>query len=328
MRIPLLAGALAAHLLVGCARLKPQQEEEAAIPATIPETTRAPATREFFKLQAEDHWRLDLPEGRAFDASGLIAGPDGVLVIADAIQTVFRIEPQGDHTARLWPSDFFTAGQLSPYATNAARRRVDFEGLARDEAGRIYACEEAERWVLRYDPATRRVERLDIDWTPVREYFSAYNRNASFEGIAVGGGKLWVANERERARVIEVDLGTLKVARDFAPTPSAWGVVLHYSDLCWFQGRLFVLARHHRVILEVDPESQAVVAEHNYQEMEDAREHEYRKLYPTGTMEGLAVDERHFWLVTDNNGFGRRAAPQDTRPTLFRCRRPNASVGL
>jgi hypothetical protein len=40
-------------------------------------------------------------------------------------------------------------------------------------------------------------------------------------------------------------------------------------------------------------------------------------------MEGLAVDENQFWLVTDNNGLGRERYPLDTRPTLFRCPRPD-----
>jgi hypothetical protein len=51
----------------------------------------------------------------------------------------------------------------------------------------------------------------------------------------------------------------------------------------------------------------------------------YRTAFPTGTMEGLAVDEKYFWLVTDNNGLGRIKFPRDARPTLFRCPRPKSS---
>ena len=65
---------------------------------------------------------------------------------------------------------------------------------------------------------------------------SISDQNASFEGIAVGNQNLWLANERERARVIEVDLETLKVVGDFAPEPSFWALVTHYSDICWFKG--------------------------------------------------------------------------------------------
>lgn len=211
--------------------------------------------------------------------------------------------------------------QLRPLLA-AKRGRIDFEGIARDEAGRVYVCDESDRWILRIDPATKQVERLPIDWSPVEQFFSRSDPNASFEGIAIGGGRLWLANERERARVIEVDLQSLRVVGEFAPQPSSWGLVLHYSDLAWHDGHLFLLLRHHRVILEIDPVSHEVIAEYDYRAVEDAPEHLYLKQFPTGTMEGLAVDDSYFWLVTDNNGFGRRAAPNDRRPTLFKCPRP------
>ena len=40
-------------------------------------------------------------------------------------------------------------------------------------------------------------------------------------------------------------------------------------------------------------------------------------------MEGLAVDARHIWLVTDNNNLPRERYPEDRRPTLFRCPNPH-----
>lgn len=278
--------------------------------------------RQLHRLEANDFWRLELPDGAQFDASGLLADPDGMLVIGDAISTPYRIVFGGGHSARLERADLFTMEQLSPLLARGKRSKIDFEGLARDEAGRIYVCEERDRWVLRLDPKTRRVEQLQIDWTPVREHFNTANMNASFEGIAVGGGKIWVANERERARIIEVDAKSLKIVGDFAPQPSSWGLVLHYSDLAWFEGRLYVLLRHHKVILELDPRTRAVLAEFDYRAIEEAPEHDYRKQFPTGTMEGLAVDANYFWMVTDNNGLPRRADSRDRRPTLFRCARP------
>lgn len=242
-------------------------------------------------------------------------------MVADGSPTLFELEFAATNTAHLKKTDIFTAAQLSPF-TAGKRGRFDFEGLARDDAGRIYACEEANRWIFRFDPETKKVERLEIDWSPVKKHFSA-DDNASFEGIAVGAGTLWLANERERARVIEVDLETLKVVADFAPEPSFWALVTHYSDLCWFEGHLFLLLRHHRVILEIHPVTHAVLAEYNYGEMEEAPEHRYMRAYPTGTMEGLAVDEDFFWLLTDNNGFARQHDNADRRPTLFRCKRPH-----
>jgi uncharacterized protein YjiK len=273
-----------------------------------------------FVLSAEDFWRLDLPEGRRFDASGLTWDNGRLLVVEDGDPPLYQIEFTTNNVARLKQTSVLSWPQMTKYIVNK-HGRFDLEGIARDDQGRIYACEEANRWIFRWDPATKKVERLEIDWAPVRQYFSGSD-NASFEGIAVGGGRLWLANERDRARIIEVDLQTLKIVGDFAAQPSAWSFILHYSDLSWFKGHLFVLLRHHQVILEVDPATRDVLAEYNYHAMEDAPQHEYHKSYPTGTMEGLAVDDNYFWLVTDNNGFPRRQDSRDRRPTLFKCKRP------
>lgn len=287
------------------------------LPALVPPQPQ----RRLFKLALDEFWRIELPNGKRFDASGLAFAGTNMLVVADAIQTPFYLRLGEEHLATLARTEIFTPQQMIE-PLGQLRSRYDFEGLARDDAGRIYVCEEGQRLVLRFDPATKKVERLPIDWTPVSKYFLNPTGNAAWEGVAVGGGKLWVANERERPRIIELDLETLKILGDFAPEASFWGLVLHYSDLCYFDGKLFVLLRHHRVILEVDPAFRAVVAEYDYRAIEDAPEHEYRKDYPTGVMEGLAVDKDYFWLVTDNNGFPRIADPADTRPTLFRCKRP------
>lgn len=276
--------------------------------------------RKKYTLTAENYWRLQPPSAKRFDASGLVWDGARLLTVNDERPEVCEIEFGSANVAKLKPTELFSWKDVTRFLVGK-HGRFDFEGLACDEQGRIYVCEEGNRWLLRYDPARKKTERLDIDWSPVRQYFSS-DDNASFEGVAVGGGKLWVANERDRARVIEVDLETLKVVGDFAPQPSTWGIVLHYSDLCWFKGHLFLLLRHHRLILEIDPTTREVVAEYDYHTLEDAPEHEYRKAYPTGTMEGLAVDDQYFWLVTDNNGFARVQDASDARPTLFKCKRP------
>ena len=282
-------------------------------------TNAAPA-RKSYVLSAEEYWRLDLPGGRRFDASGLVWDGKRLLVVDDGEPELFQVEFGKTNQAALKATGIFSWNQMIPFIARK-HGRFDLEGLARDDQGRIYVCEEATRSVFRWDPGAKKVERLDIDWTPVKQYFSS-NDNASFEGIAVGDGKLWLANERERARLIEVDLKTLKVVGDYAPEPSKWAIVLHYSDLCFFKGHLFLLLRHHRVILEIDPATRDVLAEYDFRAMEEAPEHRYHKEYPTGAMEGLAVDDEFFWLVTDNNGFARQQDSSDRRPTLFKCRRP------
>ncbi|HVY69292.1 MAG TPA: hypothetical protein VHH73_05155, partial [Verrucomicrobiae bacterium] len=146
------------------------------------------------------------------------------------------------------------------------------------------------------------------------------------EGIAVHGDRLYVANERMIGRLIVVDLPTLRVIDDFSVGAAGRNALdVHYSDLCFFDGSLWALLRESRVVLRINPETHSVQAEFDYAIMEQAPEVVYHTLYPTGTMEGLAVDRENIWLVTDNNGLSRVRYPSDIRPTLFRCRRPDGT---
>ena len=275
-----------------------------------------------FTLQTSQSWRLDF-SGTHFDASALLRLPSGEwLTVSDRGPAVYRIEfKSGADTASLTPlTNCFTSAQLAPFVKDKSLY-YDTEGLAVDAQGRLYICEEANRWILRCDPKAGVTERLTIDWTPVRQFFDTNDRNASFEGIAIGDGKLYVANERTRAVIIVVDVATLKVVDHFVVWPQVTSLMgfLHYSDLAWFGGKLWVLCRHHRTVLEVDPATKRVLAEFNYQQLEDALD--YEKELPTGIMEGLAVTADAIWLVTDNNGLPRRGT-KDIRPTLVRCAWP------
>ena len=173
-------------------------------------SARTGASTPRYALRAERTWHLELPGGARFDASGLLLWPDGsLLTVNDKTPGVWRIElGEGDH-ATLKSTGWLTAQRLA-LVTSEKTGPWDCEGLARDDAGRIYVCDESDRWIVRQDPVSGKVERLPIDWTPVRRWFSS-DRNASFEGIAVGGETLYVANEREIGRIIEVDLATAQV---------------------------------------------------------------------------------------------------------------------
>src|SRR5205823_11093161 len=115
--------------------------------------------------------------------------------------------------------DCFTKEQLRPFAGEKIGR-YDCEGIAQDDLGRFYLCEEMNRWVLRCNPAAKIVERLKIDWSPVQKYFSSSDRNASFEGIALSPTKIFLANERKWGRIITVDRSSLKVIDSFVVRPA------------------------------------------------------------------------------------------------------------
>jgi len=268
---------------------------------------------------------LNLPDKRRFDASGLLLLSSGeLLTLRNNRDTLlYRIEPlPGGKEASLVPlTDCFTTNQLARLAERG-KAPWDCEGIAQDDQGRIYVCEESRRWILRCDPKAGRTERLSIDWADARDYFSTVESNASFEGVAIGGGKLYVANERNSPLIIEVDLASLRVTDHFVvhpAKPSFFG--LHYSDLCWFEDTLWVLCRQHRVVLQVDAARHVVLAEFDYGDVEEKLG--YRTGLSAGIMEGLAVSKDSLWLLTDNNGAPRGHTGDDIRPTLVRCARPD-----
>lgn len=260
-----------------------------------------------------------------FDASGLLLTPEGdLLTVSDRRLALYRINlrPETNAATLTWVPAWFPGHQLVPFAPQK-HGHYDIEGIAQDSQGRVYVCEEVDRWILRSDPKKETVERLDIDWSSVTNYFCGED-NASFEGIAVGEGRLYVANERNAPVIIAVDLATLKVVDHFVVIPQKPDLFgTHYSDLSWQDGHLFVLCRQHRVILEVEPRTHSVLAEFDYGEIEGQLG--YKTYGIVGLMEGLAVDHDCFWMVIDNNGVSRGEDPKETRPVLIKCPRPSTN---
>ncbi len=304
---------------VGCARHRSATPEPAAAHSS------PPAIRTY-QLKAAEYWRLNAPKGERFDASALLRLPDASLItVSDRGPTLYRIR-FGDtpHEAALEPiPGWFTSAQLEPFRAQK-KWRYDSEGLGLDEQGRLYLAEEGNRWIMRLDPAARQVERLAIDWTPVSKYFSRKDGNASFEGVAVGGNRLYVANERQVGRIIELDLATLKIVDDYRPRPlGSKSMDISYSDLSWHGGQLYALLRDDQLVLQIDPATHEVKAQFDYASLETEPEFAYLGLGRVGLMEGLSVEDDAIWLVVDNNGCPRLRNPTDTRPTLFKCRRPD-----
>ena len=280
-----------------------------------------PATARFptVVLELEKSWRLDSKVGR-FDASGIERGPDGeLLVVRDSELAVYAVRFEKD-------SDVAALVKHARYSVDKRKldvgvRRFDVEGLAIDAKGVLHACDEHARRILRFS-SRGRIESIPIDLSSVESFFSKQDRNASFEGIAIGGGRLFLANERSRGRLIEFDLASMTVRGSFTFRTGAtvWPDT-HFSGLDWYDGKLFALLREEQAIAEIDPESKEITKLLRYHEIEFDKEFRYRALVPFfGVMEGLLVEGDVFWLLADNNGQALYADPSDSRASLFKCR--------
>lgn len=259
------------------------------------------------------------------DSSGLLRLPDGsFLTINDKDGAVYSMRPDTNRSDvdLTLATNLFSPAALHQFAA-LKHGHYDGEGLGRDGQGWIYMCEESDRWILRCDPSTGKVERLNIDWSPVTQFFST-DLNASFEGIAIDGNRLWVANERNVGRIILVDLTTLKVVEWFQALPwRRFSNDVHYSDLCFFKGDLWVLCRDSFCVVRMNPNNHQMLGHYDYRDLERSPNQVYAQPTAFGFTEGLSVDDEWIWLVVDNNGFPRVAALNDSRSTLWRCRRPD-----
>src|SRR5438445_5040861 len=223
-----------------------------------------------YELKAGQSWLLDCSNSPRFDASGLLLLTNGdLLTLSDRSPSLYRIQFRTNSSVAdlIQIPKLFTPAQLQKFAREKFSY-YDSEGIAQDAQGRFYVCEEANRWILRCNPGDPQAERLEIDWSPVKKFFSS-DRNASFEGITVLDDRLFVANERNNAVLITVDLKSLRIMnyfQVFPKKPSFLGT--HYSDLSNCDGKLYVLCRQHRVILEVDPDTHQVLAEFDYGDVE------------------------------------------------------------
>lgn len=284
--------------------------------------TRTTDGRKHFTLTADATWQLNVKE--RFDASALAFHNGKLIIVNDRDGALYELQLQTNSVAELKRLSLFPRAVLSKVAPKKSSR-YDLEGITIDAAGNLYISEENQRIVFKSSPDARNLEVLTFDWSPVKKYFSA-DPNASFEGIAIAGDRLYLANERSAPRIIVIDLPARKVIDSFFvdSTGFAFGGA-HYSDLAFADGHLFILNRNHRCIFEVDPQTKHVLAEYSFARMELTEEVAYQSDYPTGAMEGLAIDRENFWLVTDNNGKARFKYPRDTRPTLFRAKRPKTA---
>lgn len=275
------------------------------------------------RLTPDARWLLQAPTGR-YDASALLRHPDGrLLTVNDKSLPLSQVNLGSNSVARLSPSPFFPLEAVRT-ASGRPRYAPDIEGIAIDQGGRLYICTEGQRWIFRTDPEGRMVERLAIDWTPVKRWFSTNDGNASWEGIAIGGNRLYLANERSVGRIIEIELDSLRIVGDFQAAPiENTSSDVHYSDLCWFDDSLWILCRDIRTVLRVDPRSRVLLAQFDFEEAERAPQNAYITALPYGFAEGLSVDATHLWIAFDNNGLPRRSNPTDFRPLLLRFPRPD-----
>ena len=211
---------------------------------------------------------------------------------------------------------------------------LDFEGISCDSAGNRYLLSEAHAGVLKMPPAGE-PEWLTLPKTFMRQARASgllLHFNAMLEGIALdpAGERMWLAAERERRGllalygksnnwrcqgpcVLQSESGVV-----VAPKLGAGPVPKDYSDLSFYQEKLFTLERQAHQICRRELETGAVERCWSFAEaaLTDARRYDSKY----GMAEALWIDPEGAWLGLDTGAHTR--ADGEDRSIVWRFAAP------
>ncbi|MGI4838809.1 MAG: esterase-like activity of phytase family protein [Janthinobacterium lividum] len=256
----------------------------------------------------------------------------------DTRQPVWQAEAQRFDVPTPAPSGLSWGMNVRTWAAGFVRGgTLDFEGISCDAAGNRYLVSEARAQVLKISPEGE-AQWLNISPALVREARAAgllAHFNAIFEGLAINpaGDQLWLAAERSRRGLLKANLhgsewtcdGACVLlsedgvqARPAAAMPSDMPLVIDFSDLAWFNGKLYTLERNAYQICRRDTRTVAVERCWSFADAALTPARRYAK--PYGVAEALVVDAQGAWIGNDNNDWAR--GDGDVRPIVWRFAAP------
>jgi hypothetical protein len=215
---------------------------------------------------------------------------------------------------------FFSFQAASPLYDD----RLDFEGITCDPQGNFFLVSETQYQILKLDPRTSQVEWIGPNLKEAGVNAGLFQKkNANLEGICyLGENSFVLCAERqprgmlelllmpypEKIEVFRLDQSRFQLQADRLPD---------FSDLYYFNNELYALQRNAELISTIDmkngyTEGRAFSFAHLFEQ----DEFKYTDMR-FGLAEGLAVDDRYFYIILDNNDDARLLNPDDRRPLLF-----------
>lgn len=289
--------------------------------------------------QLQQAWWIDGSEG--LDISGLTFCEGELLAVADKIsERIYRLTPEsGTSSVQLVPKVDFSRPALpddQPISLKARAMHyastplsMDFEGITCSGSG-IFLLSERHNRIVKLNQAGKTGE-----WMPVRWSESARKQgylqlfNAESEGLVKIGEDFWVALERDPRGLLKLQPSD-DVGRHFHQVPSVPGLDFRdrsedLTGLAYYDGALFTLERNAFAVCRRSLATLAAEWCVEYRHIEEGPEYIYRKTL-FGKGEGLAVNEQGIFVVLDNNGVTRVAAPDDSRGLLMQLAFPSLAT--
>lgn len=280
--------------------------------------------------ELKGYWWIDGSEG--LDISGLAFCDGELLAVADkSSESIYVLRPKpATHNVSLAPKATFTRPDLprdQPVSLKARALHIasrplsmDFEGIT-CAGGQVYLLSERHNRIARLDPVTHRAQWLGPRWSEAaraRGYLQQFNGES--EGLVKAGEDFWVALERDPRGLLRLKPGD-EEGSEFHPVPPVAALDFRgrsedLTALATFDGALFTLERNAFAVCRRSLDTLEAVWCLDYRPFEEGPETVYLETR-YGKGEGLAVNESGIYVVLDNNGVGRAAAPDDNRGLLL-----------
>ena len=272
---------------------------------------------------------IDGPENS--QPSGLTIKEGTLFTVSDKHDsTIFKLRLSADK-AVMEPYLTFTAPRINEHSYTA---RHDFEGLTCDSQGNFYLVSESRFRILRVS-----ADGTDASWvTPNLKSNGIASglfkkANAYFEGITlIRPGLFLLCAERQPRGFMTVDIS------NSVPRVDAWqsnqtlfefkkGIHPDFSGLWADNKRLFVLERNAYLVCRMAERSGRWEEQEGWSYRHIVTRPEYRYADTKyGKAEGLCMDKKSVHIILDNNNGSRESAPDDSRPLLLICPRPDLNL--
>lgn len=243
-----------------------------------------------------------------FQPSGLAFLDGRLLTVSDKTSdTIMEIEVGADAAV--------AHAAIAVRQPAGAHEDLDLEGIA-VRGSELLLVSEARNAVL-VVPADGPARWLPTDVAgPARAAGLLATAGAGFEGIAWLGDRLVLAAEREPRGLVVAGARVEAWQMDRTVVPLPAGRHPDFADLATDDGRLYALVRNGDAVVELVPAGDRFVEGRAWSYATAAARYRYvDQRYGLG--EGLTIAGDRLYVIFDNNGAGRVAAPGDRRPMMF-----------
>ena len=279
-----------------------------------------PATGEDAILPLKLIKALPVEGPERIEPSGLTIFDGTLFTVSDKhSDTIFRIQLSDDKAV------------LVPYVKfDPPDKRLDFEGITRDENGDFYLVSEKAFRILQVSKNGDNASWISPDLRPCGEDVGLFETSGAYlEGIAlVGENKFAVCAERQPRGIIEVDLTKMPYEAEafncnMAKVEPSKDRNPDFTGLFFEDGVLYVLQRYACVISKLIRNEEGFAEKDfwSYEAAVTSDELRYSDM-TFGKAEGLCMDRDRVYVIIDNNREQRYSDPADRRPLLLIMERP------